>query len=214
MRPVFFLLFFLFFFSKGYSQEFPTEIWHEGMLVLESQDTLRGNIKYDIKGDIVQINIGNTIQTYSSRKILFFEIFDRTANRYRYFYSLPYYVNENYKTSILFEVLYEGELSLLCREELIQETVPAYTYAYRSSGYYSRYRMVYEYFFLGESGTIERYSEKKKDLLYRLRKYQYEIKQYIKSNRLRYDSKSDLIKIVEYYNELLSGQFKENTFEE
>jgi len=213
MKKILFFVISLLFITDSFSQDFPSEMWHEGFVVLESQDTIKGNLKYDIKGDIIQLNVANTIQTYSSRKIIYFEIFDKTVNRYRFFYSLPYYVNENYKTPILFEVLYEGKLSLLCRESIIQETVPVNTYSYRSSTYYSRFRLVYDYYFLGESGTIERFGANKKELYYRLRRYSDEIKQYVKRNKLRTDVHVDLIKIVEYYNELLDGQFKEIEFE-
>lgn len=213
MRNKIFLLVFVLAGSIARAQELPSELWHDGFLVLESQDTIKGNLKYDIKGDIVQVNLSNTIQTYSSRKIIYFEIFDKTVNRYRFFYSLPYYVNENYKTPILFEVLYEGKLSLLCRESVVQETVPVHGYSYRSTAYSTRYRLIYDYYFLGETGTIERYGLKKKELLYRLRRYSTEIKSFVKTNKLRTDSYRDLIRIVEYYNELLEGRLKEPDFE-
>ena len=105
----------------AYSQDFPSEIWHKGKVVLEDGDTLAGNIKYDFDNDLIQLSQNTLVKTYSARKILYFEIFDETANSFRYFYSLPYKIHGNYEVPILFEVLYEGKLSLLSREQIVTE---------------------------------------------------------------------------------------------
>ena len=147
------LFFFLIHLSViGFTQDFPSELWHKGKLVLLSEDTIIGKIKYDLKNDLVQINVRNVLQTYSSRKILYFEIFDETIESYRHFYALPYNVQQNYKVPLLFEVLYEGELSLLCREEIVTESVPQYnSYPYSTYGNSrynsSRTRLSYKYYF-------------------------------------------------------------------
>lgn len=121
------LLYFLIQISfSAISQDFPSERWHKGKLVLLSEDTIVGKIKYDLQNDLLQVNVRNVLQTYSSRKILYFEIFDETIESYRHFYALPYNVQANYKVPLLFEVLYEGKLSLLCREEIVTESVPQY----------------------------------------------------------------------------------------
>ena len=121
MRKVFLLFFLIQFTSTIYAQDFPSELWHNGKLVLLSEDTIVGKIKYDMQNDMVQINVRNVLQTYSARKIYYFEIFDETIKSYRHFYALPYGVQKNYEVPLIFEVLYEGKLSLLCREEIVTE---------------------------------------------------------------------------------------------
>ena len=37
----------------GFSQDFPSELWHKGKLVLLSEDTVYGKIKYDLQNDAV-----------------------------------------------------------------------------------------------------------------------------------------------------------------
>lgn len=186
-------------------QNFPSEVWHDGKLVLLEGDTLLGKIKYDIENDLVQINIRNTIQTYSSRKILYFEIFDETVDNYRYFYALPYEMQTNYEVPIIFEVLYEGQLTLLARETIVTETVPQYSYYYRPQFYNTRARLDYNYFFLDKQGEIERYTMKKRDLLDVMDRKSSQIKKYIKKNNLKHDKRSDLFRIVAYYNALLDS---------
>lgn len=207
------VLFFLLQLSlTGFSQDFPSELWHKGKLVLLSEDTIVGKIKYDLQNDAIQINIRNVLQTYSARKILYFEIFDETIDSYRHFYALPYSVQKNYEVPLLFEVLYEGHLSLLCREEIVTESTPQYnSYPYSSynnnpyGGSQKRARLSYKYYFLDERGGIQDYNMKKNELMAFFKKHQQQVKQYIKKNNLKHDRMRDLVRVTAYYNALLDS---------
>lgn len=188
------------------AQDFPSEMWHEGRVVLLSKDTIKGKIKYDLKNDLIQLETNNILKTYSARKLLFFEIFDATIKSYRQFYSLPFAVQSNYKIPILFEVLYAGRLSLLTREEIVTETTQPYNYSpyyYNPSYSGTRTKLAYKYYFMDEKGNILLYSMKKRDLLQFFPKKQREVEQYIKKNHLKYDRMRDLVRLVAYYNALL-----------
>jgi len=195
----------------GFAQDFPSELWHTGKLVLLSEDTIIGKIKYDLQNDAVQINVRNVVKTYSARKILYFEIFDETIDSYRHFYALPYSVQKNYEIPLLFEVLYEGHLSLLCREEIVTEAVPqynSYPYSTYGSSPYSnqkRARLNYKYYFLDERTGIQDYNMKKSELMAFFKKQQQQVKQYIKKNNLKHDRMRDLVRVTAYYNALLDS---------
>jgi len=187
-------------FANVQAQEWPSELWHEGKIVLLEGDTLKGTVKYDLQQDLLQINMSNQkVEAYSARKVLFFEIFDKTVHRYRSFYSLPYTTTSGYKAPIFFELLEEGKMTLLVRESLEYRTYSS-PYYYGSS--YSRLVMIYKYYFLGEDGTIESFTGNKNDLLDLMGKRAEEVEKYIKTNRLKFDDKYDLAKIVAYYNSL------------
>ena len=200
-----FIVFFIFLltFSGSYGQDFPSEMLHEGELVLLNGDTLKGQMKYNLQNDLIQIVINETVQTYSSRKILYFSIYDRTVDMYRSFYSIPFEVQPNYKIPILFEVLYEGKLSLLAREAIVTETVPQYSYMYRSSVNMTRTKLDYEYYFLDEKGNFVKYNNKKFEIFDVMERKEPQIKQYIKKNRLKLDNRRDLVRITAYYNALV-----------
>lgn len=205
------LLFFLVQLSYlGFSQDFPSELWHKGKVVLLSEDTVFGKIKYDMQNDVIQVNVRNALQTYSARKILYFEIFDETIDSYRHFYALPYSVQKNYEVPLLFEVLYEGQLSLLCREEIVTESVPQYNYPYSSYGNspygnQKRARLNYKYYFLDERAGIRDYNLKKNELMTFFKSRQQQVKQYIKKNNLKHDRMRDLVRVTAYYNALLDS---------
>lgn len=192
------------------AQDFPSEIWHNGVLVTVDGDTVKGEIKYDLQSDAVQINNRRTIQTFSARKIHYFEIFDETIDSYRHFYALPYRVQANYEVPLLFEVLYEGHLSLLCREEVVTETAPAYnSYPYSYYGgspmNQTRARLKYQYYFVDERNGIKNYNLKKSELYSFFKQHQQEIKKYIKKNNLKHDRMRDLVRVTAYYNALLDS---------
>lgn len=194
--------------SQLFAQYFPSEVWHEGKLTLLSGDEIKGKIKYNLETDLAQVNIDNTIQTYSARKILFFEIFDETTSRYRQFYALPYDIRPSYKVPMLFEVLYENTVTLLCREVVVQENVPQYSYySYYNYGnrFASRYRLDYEYFFLDKEGGIVKYNQKKEGLYEILHNNSSALEKYIKEHKLKPDRQRDLVRITAYYNSLINS---------
>lgn len=202
----FFFLFTAFHIFPVHAQEFPSELWHQGKVVLLEGDTIQGMVKYDFENDLVQVNQDNIMKTYSSRKLFYFEILDETTKSYRYFYSLPYSLQSDYEVPVIFEVLYEGPLTLLAREHLVTENVTPtqYGYYYYPPGpSFTRVKLAYSFFFLEEKGTIKYYNLKKKDLLSFFEGRSKEVNQYIKKNNLRHDNLRDLVRITAYYNALI-----------
>jgi len=186
--------------------QFPSELWHEGEVVLLQGDTLKGLVKYDLETDIVQYTRDKkTIKTYTARKLLHFEIFDNTSGRYRSFYVLPYNLNGNYQAPIIFELVYEGKkLTLLSREAIEYQVT---NYPYSVAGSYTRLELVYTHFFLTDEGNILRFDGKKKDLLRGvMARKSSDIKKFIKTNRLRVERRPDLVKIVAYFNSLFEDK--------
>jgi len=187
------------------AQRFPSEIWHEGKLVLLQGDTLKGQVMYNQETDIIQLSDNDlkTIQTYTARKLLFFEIFDESRSRYRQFYALPYGLTGGYKAPIIFELIHEGaKLTLLSREAIENKVISS---PYSNGGTYTRAELVYTYYFLDKEGNINKFSGKKKDLIFRMRKKGDLIKKYIKSENIRVDRRSDLVRTIAYYNSLFDN---------
>ena len=185
--------------ATAYSQRFPSDFWHEGKMVLEDGDTLRGNIKYDLQNDLLQLEANNRLESFTARKVLFFEIFDKTIKRYRQFYSLPYTTSGQYKAPVFFELLSEGKITLLCREALEYRNYPSSFYYYGST---TRLVLVNKFFLLKDSGTIEPFIGKRSDLIYLMGNKGEPVEKYMKTNRLNVDDKYEFAQIVSYYNSL------------
>jgi hypothetical protein len=199
MRTGIIAVYLIFLYSVVSAQVFPSELWHEGKLVLVSEDTLKGKLKYDFVKDLVQIEVDGRTLTYSTKNIFYFEIFDVTSESYREFYVLPYGLVSSYKTPTIFEVLVEGSLTLLSREYIMTKHIQN-PYSY---GSYTQEVLAYDYFFLDRRGNITKYTMKKKDLYEVLAKRRSQIDEYIKANRLHHDRRNDLVRIISFYNALL-----------
>ena len=198
----FIILCVLFFtFRLATAQEFAFEYWHEGTIVLETGDTLKGSVKYDMQTDLVQIQVDNKLETYTARKVLFVEIFDRTIKRYRRMYSLPYNTSGEYKAPVFFELLEEGKITLLCREALEYRTYSSSFYYYSN---YSRLTIVYKYFLLKENGDIVPFVGKRNDWLDLMNDRRDEVQKFARDNRLDFDEKYQLKRIIAYYNSLFA----------
>ncbi len=184
------------------SQDFPSELWHKGMVVLVSEDTLVGNVKYNLDQELIQVESGQKTYTFSGKKVFYFQIFDETVDAYREFYTLPYALLNQYETPVFFEVLVEGKLTLLCRESIVTRTVND-TNPYGAMMSYSRNVLVYTYYFLDDKGRITKYSLKKRDLLKVLAKRASKIEEYMRLNRLKPDKRYDLSRIISFYNGII-----------
>jgi hypothetical protein len=197
---------FIFFNCWASAQEFPSELWHEGKVVLFEGDTLKGNLRYSQETDIleyVKIN-GSTAIAFSAKKVLYFEIFDRTSNRYREFYALPFAVTGDYETPIMFEVILAGDpITVLSRERIEYRVV---NNPYSMAGSYNRMELVYTYYLINKKGKIQQFQGTKKDLIWMLKDKSSEVKKYIKANRLRMDRRSDFIRVIQYYNSFFNKQ--------
>lgn len=191
---------FLFIFGSTYAQrEWPSELWHEGKVVLLKGDTLSGVLKYDFRQDLLQYVVNNNkAEIYSARKVLFFEIFDETVHKYRRFYALPYSNPSGYKAPLFFELLEEGKITLLSRELLEYKTYSNTFYG----GSYSRLVQTYFYYLLKEDGTIVDLKGNKNDFLALMGSKGKNVEKYIRENRLDFDDKYDVAKIVAFYNTL------------
>jgi hypothetical protein len=182
-----------------FGQQWPFEMWHEGRIVLLTGDTLKGQVKYDPQQDIVQFTTSSkTVDAFSARKVLFFEIYDVSVRRYRQFFALPYSSNGSYRAPVFFELLEDGKITLLSREALEYRS---FSYGFYG-GTYSRLVLVNKYFFMDEQGEIAEFKGNKSDLLDKMERKAEDVEKYIRVNRLKFDDKYDFSKIVAYYNSL------------
>ena len=203
------LLLLVFFISNyNFAQEFPSDIWHKGLLVTNSGDTIEGDLKYDFESQSIQLDDGETIKAFNVNNLFFFEIYDKTIRDYRQFYSLMYEVGYEYSVPILFEMVIEGKISLLLRERIVAETNQSYFPSYYAYGIMPSFsnnygyinKVKYDYFFLTDDGKIHRFKGKKKEILALMQDKYSVMKEYISKNKISLKKMSDIARLVNYYN--------------
>ena len=191
--------------TSAYGQEFSMRMWHDGMLVTTSRDTLHGMLKYDMPTNSLQLysprDESRRVLTFGSKKVMYFEFYDQNLGHYRKFYAIPYQIRRDFKAPVLFEILYEGELSLLSREQIVFESDPYQSYSI-IGGTIGSEQLIYSFYFVDQSGKIQFFSGKKNDLIVMLPKHQNLVRNYVNSNKLKLEQVNDLVRVVAYYNSL------------
>ena len=195
------IIFLTFYVSSGYTQRFSSEVFHNGYLITNEKDSVKGKLKYDLEANVITLIVGGKTRSFSSQKVFYFEIFDEILKNHRQFYSIPHTVNYDYKIPVLFEVVYEGKVSLLRRERIVSRTVNT-TSAYWGGGSAFQNVIEYSYYFLDDKGDIRFFSGRKKDLFKYMSDKQSDIKQFMKKNKLSTDRTSDLVRITAFYNSI------------
>lgn len=190
----------------------------------------------DKKTGLLQINTGSKVLSFDANQIVSFSFYDHELKRHRRFYSLPYpLAGQNYDIMLFFEANFEGPyLSLLSKTEFKTETRTANPYPYRYRGYYiprwyndpysSRsYNVMVPYetlYLVTPESSIEDYSQatpvaehriryRKADfdlLLKMMGDQRREMEKFIEEHDLSHREKTDLIKIIQYYNQLKSDE--------
>jgi hypothetical protein len=182
-------------------------MWHPGYIVLDSEDTLRGNLQYDFESNLLQFTADDKVKTFTSQNILFFSFHCQFFKRVRSVYSIPYDLKGSVKAPIFFEILEEGTITLMAREYVIVENSNRFgNPMYRTRGFGSREILTYDYFLLTDDGKIHMFSEKRKDLYPFFGRFEEEMVDYIKDRRLKVDKQGDLVTIMNYYNGLVSSR--------
>lgn len=199
-KLILFLLVFIFSVSvKSHAQQFASQLWHQGYVITVKKDTVRGLVKYDMEANSIQVKTKQKVFSFSSHSILISEIFDETVGNNRKFYSIPYELNSGFKTRMLFELLLEGPVSLLAREEIVQETATTNNFG---GPQLVRDRLRYNFFFLDNKGEIQFYNGRRSELIDFMSKKGGLVKSFIKENKLKTDEVRDLIRIVAFYNSI------------
>jgi hypothetical protein len=203
MRSVFILLFIVNL-AQGQIQRYPAqqkfafEFWHEGKAVLEGGDTLRGKLQYSMQSELIQLQYNNKLETFTPRKVVFFEIFDQTIRRYRQFYSLPFALTGQYRAPVFFELLTEGKLTLLSREKLEYKSYSSF-YSYGTT---TRLVLTHIYYLLKEDGLIQEFKGKRNDFYELMGSKKEDVREFVKKNKLDFDNEYDIARMIEFYNSL------------
>ncbi|MFT6962428.1 MAG: hypothetical protein ACJAWV_002159 [Flammeovirgaceae bacterium] len=185
------------------AQKFSSELWHEGVVDLKEGKTIKGKIKYNLESDVVLLNVENQVLSLNPNQVESFQFSDELTARTRYFFSLPYAFENNYKRNYFFELLLEGKKNLLTREKIVRETRYYYSpYGIGSSPAYTALEQQEDFFLMGNDARIKGFESPKGLIETSLSNHYDKIKSYIKMNHLKIEKRNDMSMIVEYYNGL------------
>ena len=191
--------------SVAIAQNFSKDYWHKGEVYLFTEESVKGNIRYDLEQNNITVRTpDNKLRSYNASQVEQFWIQDELQKRVRYFYALPQVTKDDYRVLYFFELLTEGKITLLCRENFI----------IRQMGYYSPYMwggwanggsyVVQEddYFLLGSDGNVADVEEDREAIMKLFGKKKDVMELYLIDHNNKLRNREDLLQLIRYYNEV------------
>uniref|UniRef100_UPI004047F645 hypothetical protein n=1 Tax=Roseivirga sp. TaxID=1964215 RepID=UPI004047F645 len=201
--------------SVCYAWQFPSEEWHRGEIILTDLTVRKGELKYDLEREAVQIRANDKTETYDASQISSFVFIQKSANALRTFYSIPYKTESGYTRPIFFERFVEGKMTLLGREYVATTSLNnglTGRSSFRNNNYSNPYGngpttrnfLAFKLYFANDKGQIFESTGRTKDVITYFDDNQTELKKYIKKEKLKLDELPDVAKLVRHYNNDLS----------
>lgn len=186
------------------AQNFSKEYWHKGEVYLFTEESVKGSIRYDLEQNNITIRTDNKLRSYNASQVEQFWIEDELQKRVRYFYALPQITKDDYRVLYFFELLAEGSITLLCRENFVVKQVGYYS-PYMWGGWTNGGSYVVQeddYFLLNNEGNVVDVEEDREAImnLFGQKKDVMELYLIDHNNKLR--NREDLLKMIRYYNEV------------
>lgn len=187
------------------AQNFSKEYWHKGEVYLFTEESVKGSIRYDLDQNNITIRTSdNKLRSYNASQVEQFWIEDELQKRVRYFYALPQITKGDYRVLYFFELLTEGKITLLNRENFVV----------KQAGYYSPYMwggwtnggsyVVQEddYFLLNKEGNVVDVEEDREAIMNLFGKKKEVMELYLIDHDNKLRNRDDLLKLIRYYNEV------------
>jgi hypothetical protein len=210
MKIRFFLVWALLLSFSGYGQQvFSMETFHRGKVSLTNPETeIEGDILYNLPKNtlLVSTKEGQTLSLTSSR-VASFSLTDGLNGKKREFFAIPYQTDKGYKRPVFFELLYEDNFALFCREDIVEDQIPVgMNYGVGMVGAPVGYRYVkkevFSYFLLTDSDQIIALDNDPKKIVEQFPSHRSELSSYIQTQGLDMRKPTDLIRLVRFYNDL------------
>lgn len=192
------------------AQQFSQNYWHSGEVHLKGENSapVIGDLQYKLESDQIQLVVGNNrVKTFHASQISYVKFTDKLEGRLRHFFALPITDKQGYTRYQLFELLIEGEVSLLSRERIATRTQQTLD-PFRPYGSNFTTQVLEDDFYLADNeGKIRQVSRRKNQPAWQafpdMRK---EMKTYFENEKIDVLYREEMFKMVSHYNTLKSGK--------
>ena len=177
--------------------------WNLSEIILYENDrVIEGYpIKYDIKGEMIEISARNGIKVIEARKIHTFAWIDSLIQTKHFFVNAKEYRLDGSPLTGFLEVVSDGQVPLFKRT-VIYERAPDYVPALDMGTRDTRI-LKKEVFYMRKGKDLKKIGSRR-SLLSELGTHADDVEQYIKVNNLDLDKENHLIRVFDYYNSKLN----------
>jgi hypothetical protein len=180
-----------FLFSKNY--------WHRGEVTLKSGESHQGLIKYHLEYNLVEVqnDLDSTKKVFSSSQLESFSFRDTLTKIERLFYALPVKTFNGYRSFSFYELIGEGDYTILTREKIVMKPHNQGK-DLKGSG---KYDLILEddFYLLDDAGEVK-HCGKIPELSALFDIPLPDLKSYIKNNKVNMKQRKDFMTVVTYYS--------------
>ena len=169
--------------------------WQEGVVVLNDNTVLNGEVHYDYRHDLVLLrpDVNQSVKVFTVHQIQSFRYYDLQDNIIHNFLVVDHSSRSSYSVRSIYEVVSEGEVLYLRRHNHCPLAPPQGT---------SVHTVAYDYFAYYQ-GVLVRSHQFEKSLLPALTEADPTLLHYIKEKHLKPYSVGGQVVLVEYFNRQL-----------
>ncbi|WPP49500.1 hypothetical protein [Catalinimonas niigatensis] len=198
-----YLLFFIAFltFSSSLQAQLSNRstIWYPGIIILNNNEIIKGDISYNYAYDIVMCKEGELTKTFTTHQVSSFKYFDEEDNLFHEYITLSNEVTSEYQKKAFYEVVLEGDINYVRK----RNRFPAYHakegYLATRNAHMNKHKVCYEYFVHYDNDLIKS-RRFKQEVLPIMESKEYSISAYMREKQLKTYNIGDQIELVEYYN--------------
>lgn len=177
-------------------------LWCIGRVTLENGEVIEGEINYDLRFEVVQVRDNGIIRAFTAEGIMQFTMFDPVSYLQRDFISLNHQLESGYERKALFEIIADGEITVLRKSEYIRR--PRIMESRRASHVYLNTVCKHHYYAI-KSDEILEINDFKAEILPWMNQYEQEVNNYIKKGKVRLRSIKEQLQVVGFYNQLYAN---------
>ena len=183
---------------------FVSDEWQDGTIELSNGTVIdEYPFKYEIVKDHFELKTAKGVKILPGGWVKKFSWWEAGINKERRFVAGDSFFQNNIPFVGFFEMLYEGQAALALRFQG-EEVKPNYVPQFNVGSVDKKY-MKKELFYLVEDQSAFPISKKNKQNLTYFKENAPKMADYIKSNRLKFNRQDDVVRIIEYYDLLISS---------
>lgn len=186
-----------------------------GTVYLKSGEQVEGLVQPNLDHNYLLVQIPNGTRAYNAWQVAAYTLHDHFSGEHQLFYSLPYLVRGK-RADWFFELVQEGTLTLLKRDEEQVQEIPA-ARPFPATGYMPppvwQTVTIADFYVLDPSAQIVRFYGGRKELLKLMPDQADRIDRFISVHKLNLADEDHLRAIFRYYDALQEGEEEENSLQ-
>jgi hypothetical protein len=198
MKKYFFSAVFLLLVSLCYAQIKNANIeWHEGIIILENDEIVKGELGYDYANDLIMCKEDGKIRTFGPHQAVSFQFYEIEKNLLRRFKVYELAQNSFYSQQGFFEIVVDGEVDYIRKRNRYALYHPRDGYMVHRKP--NMHEVAYDYF-VQVNGKLIKARKFKKEVLPQLLLTDQSVEKYMKEQKLTTYDIGDQIVLLNYYN--------------